>query len=1045
MARFFIDRPVLSSVISLLIVLAGILSLGILPVSQYPDIVPPEIVVSATYSGASAEVVASTVASPLEDQINGVGGMIYMKSSCNNNGSLKLTVTFEVGTDPDQAAIDVNNRVQIASRRLPEEVRKQGVTVSKRSSSILQVITLSSHNNNHDATYLSNYALLHVIEELKRLPGVGDASLFGAKNYSMRIWLKPDQLAQYSLTTDDIANAIREQNSPYAGGSFGQEPTLHALAYTYTTTTPGQRVTVEDFEEIILRSNENASVLKLKDVARVELGAQDYAFEAVQDDKPAVPIGIYLQPGANGLAVTALIQQKMQELTSHFPEGIFYYIPFDTTLFVRASIQEVLVTLGEALLLVIAIVYLFLQSGRATLIPLVAVPISLIGTFAGMYVLGFSINLLTLFGLVLAIGIVVDDAIVVLENIERLMAEEKLSPYEAAVSSMRQVASPVIAIVLVLCAVFVPVSFMGGLAGEMYRQFAITIAISVTISGFVALTLTPALCARLLKNQHLPPTKFFNAFNQFFEKSKSLYVDGVQKVIKYAKTSIAVFLVIISICAFLYMRVPTSLVPEEDQGFVFVVSALLPGTSLKKTQATTREVSQSLEIEPNSEQVLTLTGFDLLSGGAKTNAGVSFVKLKDWKQRKGFQQSAQALAGKTMGLNATMKDAWIIALCPPPIMGMGMTGGFEFYLGNRSGASIENIAEVAEQYMQAARQRPEITSLRSMISIATPQFEIELDRIKAKALDVPIASIFSTMQSTFGNYYVNDFTLFGKSYQINIQSDHQFREGPEDLRYVFVRSEKGAMIPLSSLIKLKHTVGPDLIERFNGFPAVKIMGNAAPGYSSGEAMIAAESVARQLLANDYTIGWVGSSYQEKVTEGSGNQAFIFGLIVVFLILAALYERWSLPIAVLTAVPFAVLGALLAVWIRGLNNDVYFQVSLVTLIGLAAKNAILIVEFALIKRKEGLSIEDAVLKACQLRFRPIIMTSMAFIFGCLPLAISTGAGAASRHSLGTGIVGGMLGATCLAIFFVPLFFKLIVQFEEGRTASIAKGKEIRHET
>jgi multidrug efflux pump len=1026
--KFFIDRPVFASVLSILIVLAGVLSLNILPIEQYPQIVPPEVVVTAVYNGASAETVATTVAAPLEDQINGVNHMLYMRSTCDNNGQLNLTVTFEVGADADQATIDVNNRVQAALSRLPEQVKQVGVTVRKRSSSMLQVVALGSKDHKYDSIYMSNYALLNVIDDLKRIPGVGEASLFGAKNYAMRIWLNPDLLIRHDLTALDVASAIQEQNFPYAVGSFGQEPSNQRLAYTFSATTKGQLLSPEEFGQIILRSDENGAKLLLKEVAKIELGAQDYGFEAVYRASPCAPIGIYLQPEANALDTANRVQMKLEELSKNFPEGMFYFVPYDTTLFVKSSIKEVLKTLAEAMLLVIVIVYLFLQSGRATLIPLIAVPISLIGTLAGLYVLGFSINLLTLFALVLAIGIVVDDAIVVLENVERLIREEKLSPRAAAIASMEQVASPVIAIVLVLCAVFVPVGFMGGLTGVMYRQFAITIAVSVVISGFVALTLTPALCALFLKGSHQEHKGLFALFNTFFEWATRLYIKGVSFIIHHAKLGLLAFSAVFAACALLYQQIPSSLVPEEDQGLAFVATSLLPGSSLKRTQEVTSQVMNILNAQPEAEEVITLSGFDLLSASQKTSAGVSFVRLKDWQERLSPGSSAQSFAGRVTGLCSHINDGMSFAFCPPPISGLSMTGGFEFYLENHAGESIGSIAAMADRYLQLAAKRPELAGMRALVSVNTPQYDVQLDRNKTKALGVSLDEAYATMQSTIGSSYINDFTLYGRTFRVYLQSQAPYRESSDDLSHVFVRSKSGGMIPLSSLVTIKNKVGPDLVERFNGFPSVKLMGNPAPGYSSGQAIQAAEEVFQDLLSSDYTIGWTGSAYQEKMAGGS-DSAFIFGLFVVFLILAALYERWTLPIAVIAAVPFAVLGALFFVWLRGLNNDIYLQVALVTLIGLAAKNAILIVEFALIQREEGVPLDEAILTAAKLRFRPIIMTSMAFILGCLPLVISTGAGAASRHSLGTGVVGGMLGATFLAIFFIPLFFKLVMQFEE----------------
>ena len=1036
--RFFIDRPVLSAVLSIVIVLAGFVALRVLPVTQYPEVVPPQVVVSATYPGASAEVVAQTVAAPLEQEINGVDGMLYMQSSNSGSGTMRLTVTFEIGTDPDQATINVNNRVQRAMSALPEEVVRQGVAVEKRSTSILAVLSMSAPDGRYDSIYISNYALLNVIDELKRTPGVGDASLFGAKDYAMRVWLRPDKLAQYGLTPGDVAAAIREQNAQFAAGRFGDQPSGKELAFTYSVATEGRLPDAAAFENIILRSDENAATLRLKDVARVELGAQDYSFSATHNGRPTVPIGIYLQPGANALATIAAVKARMDELSLRFPEGLEYAIPFDTTLFVEVSIKEVIHTFIEAMILVVIVVFLFLQNPRATVIPLIAVPVSIIGAFAGMYALGFSINLLTLFGLVLAIGIVVDDAIVVLENVERVMRTEKLSPRQAAIKAMGEVTGPVIAIVLVLCAVFVPVAFMGGLAGEMYKQFAVTIAVSVTISGIVALTLTPALCALILKPGHREPAAPFRLFNRLFERMTAGYTSGVRFFLRRTALGLVLVAAMLGITAFLFLRVPGGLVPEEDQGVVFAVAILPPAASLNRTEDVMAAVNQNLMSHPAVSSVASFAGFDLLAGAQKPSAGVSFVQLKDWSERTDPAEDARVLTGAFMGMNAPIRDALVLAFNPPPIMGMSTTGGFELYVQDRGGAGVPELIAATQRLVEAAAQRPELSGVRTTFDASVPQYRIQLDREKAKALGVPIASIFETMQSTFGSLYVNDFTLFGRNYQVSLQSEAEFRERPEDLKQVFVRSDGGSMIPLDALLRVERIIGPDQIERFNAFTAAKVMGGPAPGYSSGQAIAAMREVADQALPEGYTIAWTGSAYQELATGGTGSQALIFGIVMVFLILAAQYERWSLPLAVILAVPFALFGALLAIWLRGLNNDVYFQIGLVTLVGLAAKNAILIVEFAVLKRREGLSAFEAAVEAARLRFRPIIMTSLAFILGCVPLAISSGAGSASRHAIGTGVIGGMLAATFIAVFFIPLFYRLIAGREWGQEAEDALG-------
>jgi hydrophobe/amphiphile efflux-1 (HAE1) family protein len=1034
-SKFFIDRPIFASVLSIVIVLAGLLAMRALPVAQYPEIVPPQVVVSATYPGANAQTIAETVAAPLEQQINGVEDMIYMQSTATGSGTLSVSVYFQTGTNADQATINVNNRVQRATALLPEEVRRQGVTVAKRSTSFLQVLTMSSPDRRYDTIYISNYALVNVIDELRRTPGVGDASLFGQSDYSMRIWLRPDKVAQTNLTPSDIAASIREQNAQFAAGRFGEEPMAGEQAFTYSVTTQGRFADPREFEQIILRSDENGAALRLKDVARVELGSLNYATVATLNGAPSVPIGIYLQPDANALQVAASVRATMDRLSQRFPEGIRYDIPYDTTRFIEASIEAVVTTFIEAILLVVVVVFVFLQNWRATLIPVIAVPVSIVGAFAGMYLLGFSINLLTLFGLILAIGIVVDDAIIVLENVERIMTSEGKSPYDAAVQAMQEVSGPVIAIVLVLCAVFIPVSFLGGLAGELYRQFAITIAVSVVISGIVALTLTPALCAIFLKRGYGRPWLPFRVFNRGFDWLTRTFTGGAAFFLRHAVIAALVIAGMLGASWWLFGRVPGGLVPAEDQGTAFLVTALPPAASLDRTADITAQVTGGASQNEAVQNVVTIAGFDLLSGAQKTNAGVSFVTLKDWSERTDPRLDARNLAPAFGALNAKFRDGVVIGFNPPPIPGLSTTGGFEFFLQDRSGGSLESLAQATQRVIQAAGRRPELTGVSTTFSTGVPQYQINVDREKAKALGVPITTIFDTMQSTFGSLYVNDFSLFGRTYRVSLSSEGEFRETPDDLRHVFVRSANGAMVPLNVLVSVSRIVGPDVVYRFNVFPAAKIQGNPARGYSSGQAIAAMQAVVAETLSSDYSIGWTGSAYQELQSAGTGAQGFLFGLIFVFLILAAQYERWSLPLAVITAVPFAVFGAILAIYLRGIENDIYFQVGLVVLIGLAAKNAILIVEVAAERHRDGMPAYDAALEAARLRFRPIVMTSLAFILGVVPLAVATGASSASRHSVGTGVIGGMLAATFMAVLFVPLFFRLLTRDRARRAEAL----------
>ena len=1033
-SSFFIKRPIFATVLSVIIVLAGLLSLRNLPVEQYPDIVPPEIVITAMYPGASPEVLAETVAAPIEQSVNGLDDMIYMRSTSTSSGILTINVSFDLGTDPDQAAINVRNQVTAAEARLPEEVRRLGITVQKQSSAILQVISLSSDNPQFDDVYISNYALINIIDELKRIPGVGQASLFGQKDYSMRIWLSPDKLAQYNLTAVEVARAIQQQNSQFAAGKFGAEPTPADQVYTYAVSTQGRLTQPAEFENIILRSNHEGATLRLKDVARVELGAQDYSFTATEGVIPSVPVGIYLQPGANALAVSQAVEERMAELAQFFPEGLFYEIPFDTTKFVRVSIEEVVQTFFEAMLLVVLVVYVFLQNWRATLIPLLAVPVAIIGTFAGMLALGFSVNLLTLFGMVLAIGIVVDDAIIVIENVERIMTKEGKSPVDATIQAMREVTGPVIAIVLVLSSVFLPVAFLGGLTGVMYRQFAVTISVSVAISGFVALTLTPALCAILLKPGHHQPPAFLRWFNQCFERTTAGYVKGVNFLLRRALLGLGLAAAILALTWSIFTRVPSSLVPAEDQGYLMVAYILPPASSLNRTAAVAATMSERLDQHEAVTSVLTFAGFDILTQASTPSGGVSFVVLKDWQERKSPDLHAANLAFTYMGMGADIKEGLVLAFNPPPITGMSMTGGVEGYIQNRGGESIEQMMAKTNEFIALAQQRPEFASVQTTFSTSTPQYKLDLDREKAAALDVPLTDIFTTMQATFGSFYVNDFTLLGRNFRVNLQSEAEFRSGPEDLGKVYVRSTNGSLVPLSSLVRVQRVIGPDLVQRFNGFPAANIIAEPAPGYSSGQVLAALQETADQVLGTAYTLSWVGSAYQEVSVADTGAQPFIFGFVMIFLILAAQYERWSIPLAVITAVPFAVFGAILATWLRGLNNDIYFQIGLVTLIGLSAKNAILIVEFAMIRLREGKPLLQAASEAAALRFRPIVMTSLAFTMGCIPLAISSGAGSGSRIALGTGVIGGMAAATFIATFFIPLFFVLIASLTEKRRNS-----------
>ena len=1019
MAKFFINRPIFASVISIIIVIAGLVASQVLPVAQYPQIAPPTVLITATYPGASAETLAKTVAAPIEEQLNGVESMVYFTSSASANGMVTITATFEVGTNVDMAAVNVNNRVKAAEPRLPEEVRRNGVIVQKRSNDILKVISLKSEEGKYNTLFLSNYASLNIVDELKRVKGVGDVTIFGAQDYSMRVWLKPDRMAQLGLTTTDVANAIRAQNAQNAAGKIGQEPAPNDQQLVYTVTAKGRLLTPEEFGNIVIRASGPGGALRVKDVARIELGAYSYDQSVSLDGNPTIGMGVFLQTGANALEVAARVRDKLQELKQKFPEGMDYVIPFDTTRFVSASIDEVLKTLVEAMLLVLAVVYIFLQSWRATLIPMVAVPISLIGTFAGLWLFGFSINTLTLFAMVLAIGIVVDDAIVVLENVERLMAEEKLPPKQAAIKAMHQVTGALIAIVLVLCAVFVPVAFLGGIAGQLYKQFAVTVAVSVVLSGIVALTLTPALCALLLKAQHTE-NKLFAPFNRMFERLTGSYTRAVGFTLKHRIVGGLVFVAVIGATAGLFRIIPGSFVPAEDQGYLISALMLPDGATIKRTQQTGAGMREMISQDPAVRHVFVVSGFDLIGGGNKPNAGTIFIPLKDWKER---DAKAQDLAGKFMGMGMMQPDGMALVFNPPPIMGLGSAGGFDVYVQNRLDGDAKKLNEVVQNFMAELQKHPEFTRVSTFFRPTVPQLFVEVDEPKALALGLSLTDVYSTLQSTMGTLYVNDFNKAGRVYRVQLQAEANYRMKPDDIGKVYVRSTTtNAMIPLSAISKVKNVVGPEQVERFNGFIAAKIMGDSKPGISSGDAIRIVEEVAAATLPDGYGIAWTGQAFQEKRSSGSSLQAFGFAIIMVFLILAAQYEKWSLPVAVVMAVPFALMGALTAIWLRGMPNDIYFQIGLVVLIGLASKNAILIVEFAAQKYAEGMSAADAAIEAARLRLRPIIMTSLAFVLGVFPLVKATGAGAAARQSMGTGVFGGMLAATFIATLFIPLFFK-----------------------
>jgi hydrophobe/amphiphile efflux-1 (HAE1) family protein len=1047
-ARFFVERPVLSVVLSLLITIAGAVALAVLPVARYPEIVPPTININAIYPGADAETAAQSVAAPIEQELSGIRNLIYFGSQSANNGTVRITATFEIGTDQDLAAVEIQNRLAVAETRLPQEVVRNGITVTKASTNILGVVTLEADDGSgYDDVYLANYATIQLLDRVRRVPGVGEATVFGAKEYAMRIWVDPDRLAGRGMTVSDVATAIREQNAVFPAGTIGQRPTPDdGVELTVPLLTRGRLAEASQYEDIILRADESGSIVRLKDVARVELGSRSYDLLSRVNGRTTTLIIVYLQTGANALDTIRGVRAAMDEAAPAFPAGVRYRIPFDTTEFIDQSIDEVIATLLEAVLLVLVVVFVFLQSARATLIPLLAVPVAIVGTFAGMLVLGFSINTLTLFGLVLAIGIVVDDAIVVVENVERIMHDKGLPPRQATIAAMEQVTGPVIAIVLVLSAVFVPVAFLGGLTGQLYKQFAVTIAISVAISGVVALTLSPALCALLLRPRRdgrkaLP----FRWFDRAFGAVTRGYTRGAALAIRHAVVAVLVFGALCFATWRLQSHVPGGFLPDEDQGYVMAAVLLPDGASLDRTDAVARRVERWFLDHPAVRNVTLLGGIDLLSGGFNaSNAATFFVALKPFDERRGGGLSAQELVADAFARFAVDPDAMVMTFNPPSIQGLGRRSGFELELQQRGGGTTADLAATAEAFTATAEADPALEAVRGTMRFALPQLFVELDREKTRMTGTRIADVFEAMQAYFGALYVNDFARFGRIWRVQLQAEARFRDAPEDIGHIWVRNDRGEMLPLSGIVSTQWRTGPNVVSRFSGFPSIQVTGAPSGGRSTGEAMTAVRALAAESLPAGYGIEWSGASYQEIK---AGNQAPIvlaFGLLVVFLVLAAQYERWSLPLAVLLTVPIAVLGALVAIWLRGQAQDIYFQIGLLTLVGLAAKNAILIVEFCIELRRQGVGIVEAALEAARLRFRPIVMTSLAFVLGVLPLAVASGAGAAARHSIGTGVIGGMLAATFVAVFFVPLFFVLIQRAVERvagrRGRAVAMGAE-----
>ncbi|MBV5278998.1 MAG: multidrug efflux RND transporter permease subunit [Campylobacteraceae bacterium] len=1028
-SKFFINRPIFATVVSIIIILAGLVSMISLPIKEYPAVVPPQITVQAIYPGADAKTLATTVSTTLEEAINGVDNMTYMTSTASPSGVLSLSVSFNVGSDVAQAKVDVNNRVQLALTKLPEEVRRQGISVKEKSPDILKVFAFTSTNRVHDTTFISNYLTVNVIDDLKRIKGVGDAMIFGQKDYAIKVLIDPDKLSFYNIVPTDIIALIRSQNNKYVAGSIGAAPIKEVQPFTYSIATEGRLQSVEEFENIIVRSNSDGSTLKIKDIAQVKLEANAYDTTAQYSREPMIPVGIFLAPGANALDVAKAVNNTLKELSKKFPQDIKYQSPYDATLFVTESINEVVKTLFEAIIFVVILIYLFLGNLRATIIPVLAIPVSIVGTFAGLYAAGFSINLLTLFGLILAIGLVVDDAIIVIENVERILRTKTISVKDATIEAMRELTTPLVAIVLVLSAVFIPSAFTGGFSGVMYQQFAITIVIAVVISGIVALTLTPALCAIFLKEHEEEPIWPIRKFNEFFDWSTKIFIGFTRQTIKLWFFSLLLFGGLMYVTYAVMAKTPTGLVPVEDKGALMVLTYLMPSTSLGESAKITDGIEKQLLENPNIYSTGAITGLDLVTFAYKTDAALMFAMLKPWDQRPAKNQSSQALAGQLMMQFMQNKDAFVIPVNPPPIMGMSATGGFEMWVQDRTGGELNILDKHVKAIVEKASKDPRLMMVRTTLNTNVPQYQLKVDREKAKSMNVEINSIFETLQSTFGQGYINDFNLYSRTYHVNIQSDSAYRATQDQFKNVFARSSDGKLVPISELIKVTREVDASVIQRFNLFNAAQITGNPAPGYAASDATKAIEEIAASVLPEGFTFTWAGTSYQEKLLEKQGNYTSLYAALFVFLILAALYESWSIPLAVIISIPFALFGAALSVYLRGLEADIYFQVGLITLIGLSAKNAILIVEFAMEKLREGMSLMDATIEAAKLRFRPIIMTSLAFIVGTLPLAISTGAGSASRHIIGTTVVGGMITATLIGVLFIPMFFYLVMRIKE----------------
>ena len=1041
LSKFFIDRPIFAGVLSLLILIAGLVALRGLPISEYPEVVPPSVVVRAQYPGANPKVIAETVATPLEESINGVEGMLYMGSQATTDGVMTLTVTFKLGTDPDKAQQLVQNRVSQAEPRLPEEVRRLGVTTVKSSPDITMVVHLVSPNDRYDINYLRNYAVLNVKDRLARIEGVGQVQIFGGGDYAMRVWLDPQKVAQRGLSAGDVVAAIRGQNVQAAAGVVGASPGLPGVDLQLSVNAQGRLQTEEEFGDIIIKSGTDGAVTRLRDVARLEMGAADYSLRSLLNNQPAVGMGVFQAPGSNALEISAQVRATMAELQQHMPEGVEYRIAYDPTQFVRASIDSVITTLLEAIALVVLVVILFLQTWRASIIPLLAVPVSVVGTFAVLHLLGFSINALSLFGLVLAIGIVVDDAIVVVENVERNI-EAGLTPREATYRAMREVSGPIIAIALVLVAVFVPLAFISGLTGQFYKQFAVTIAISTVISAINSLTLSPALAALLLKGHHEPKDAltrgmdrvfggFFRAFNRVFHRGSEAYSGGVRRVVGRKALMMALYLALAALTVGLFKAVPSGFVPAQDKQYLIGFAQLPDGATLDRTDEVIQRMGEITKQNPNVEDAIAFPGLSINGFTNSSNAGIVFATLKPFAERKNADQSGAAVAGQLNQAYGAIQDAFVVMFPPPPVAGLGTTGGFKLQLEDKASLGYEAMDAAVKAFMAKAYQTPELAGMFTSWQVNVPQLYADIDRTKARQLGVPVTEIFDTMQIYLGSLYVNDFNQFGRTYSVRAQADAPYRARAEDIGLLKVRSTSGEMIPLSALLKVDSTFGPERAMRYNGYLAADINGGPAPGFSSGQAQAAIERIAAETLPSGIGFEWTELTYQEILAGNSALWVFPLAILLVFLVLAAQYESLTLPLSIILIVPMGLLAAMTGVWLDGGDNNVFTQIGLIVLVGLSAKNAILIVEFARELEFAGRTPIQAAIEASRLRLRPILMTSLAFVMGVLPLVLATGAGAEMRSAMGVAVFAGMIGVTAFGLFLTPVFYVLLRQLTGNR--------------